>query len=128
MLSYYIYIGDATLFPLHHEPEFADPQHERGHAHDDEPVGDAGGVDLPVGGVQHGFDVEEVVEQFHDDDLTYDNHTDDGAETTALLQAEIAVAGSVGAGIEHVPEVRPHEDREERRVGKECRSRWSPYH
>lgn len=66
--------------------------------------------------MEHGFDVEEVVEQFHDDDLTHDDHADDGAETTALLQAEITVAGSVGAGVEHVPEVRPYEDREEQRL------------
>src|SRR3989449_8447683 len=34
----------------------------------------------------------------------------------------------VGAEIERVVQAGPPERSEERRVGKECRSRWSPYH
>ena len=32
------------------------------------------------------------------------------------------------AGLTHISDVQSHRRSEERRVGKECRSRWSPYH
>ena len=34
----------------------------------------------------------------------------------------------VGKTPSHIVVSRPHRRSEERRVGKECRSRWSPYH
>ena len=51
----------------------------------------------------------------------------------ATLQAKDAINvtaryGSVGTGVT-VTSIKQQRDRsEERRVGKECRSRWSPYH
>src|SRR3712207_7154793 len=40
-----------------------------------------------------------------------------------------AKAKGIRAMLPHVDEFRPiHNRSEERRVGKECRSRWSPYH
>src|SRR2546430_5295205 len=40
----------------------------------------------------------------------------------------IADAGSVGSGIIRADDIDMGQRSEERRVGKECRSRWSPYH
>src|SRR5256886_16704843 len=40
----------------------------------------------------------------------------------------IADAGSVGSGIIRAEDIDMGQRSEERRVGKECRSRWSPYH
>ena len=41
------------------------------------------------------------------------------------LQAAVAVVGRILSGLRHR---NPFMRSEERRVGKECRSRWSPYH
>ena len=46
-------------------------------------------------------------------------------ETATLLHREIE---AVLEEFEFVPQVSTFERSEERRVGKECRSRWSPYH
>ena len=43
--------------------------------------------------------------------------------TSAFAHARVATAGS---GVGNVPQGTQRS--EERRVGKECRSRWSPYH
>src|SRR3712207_7408525 len=68
-----------------------------------------------------------------------------GVQTCALpifgLQLEIKPTGNVLSGIDHHPRLgedrqqrrrrlfeRDDQRSEERRVGKECRSRWSPYH
>ena len=49
--------------------------------------------------------------------------------TIDALEAESAVCGSILLDDACLPEVLEHLTRsEERRVGKECRSRWSPYH
>src|SRR2546429_1179744 len=44
---------------------------------------------------------------------------------TALVATEVAARG---LDIRELPHVVNYERSEERRVGKECRSRWSPYH
>ena len=59
-------------------------------------------------------------------------------EKTTRLKRELAYTGTilkiyrdtvVANGIEEVYDYIHHDGRsEERRVGKECRSRWSPYH
>ena len=38
------------------------------------------------------------------------------------------IAGMAGVSVATVSHVLNHRRSEERRVGKECRSRWSPYH
>src|SRR2546422_10120987 len=45
-----------------------------------------------------------------------------------ILDEERAVLPHVGERREPLPRRRVGERSEERRVGKECRSRWSPYH
>ena len=41
----------------------------------------------------------------------------------------ISVVWAVASGFAHLPVIYRYAERsEERRVGKECRSRWSPYH
>src|SRR5256885_4671981 len=40
----------------------------------------------------------------------------------------LAPATRCAAALRHKRQERPHDRSEERRVGKECRSRWSPYH
>ena len=39
-----------------------------------------------------------------------------------------AISGAVAAGVSYVLQYKIYHRSEERRVGKECRSRWSPYH
>src|SRR2546422_9561388 len=62
---------------------------------------------------------------------------DDAHTNVAELIRTVRAAGydcgkaSVTFGVEqlhYAPSVAPLERSEERRVGKECRSRWSPYH
>ena len=51
------------------------------------------------------------------------------AITKALLQSGVSyVGGYPGAPVSHLLDVMADARSEERRVGKECRSRWSPYH
>ena len=46
-----------------------------------------------------------------------------------FFRADISDAGAVGKIFdENRPDIVVHFRSEERRVGKECRSRWSPYH
>ena len=40
----------------------------------------------------------------------------------------VCISGSVRDAHEFIPDVVKNGRSEERRVGKECRSRWSPYH
>src|SRR3712207_8823383 len=52
-------------------------------------------------------------------------------ETPLVLDGDAAVGLQVLVGAEDDTGARPvsiHSRSEERRVGKECRSRWSPYH
>ena len=57
---------------------------------------------------------------------------DDDRELCALIkrsvQAENIEADFCNTGKEGLQKLREQERSEERRVGKECRSRWSPYH
>ena len=46
----------------------------------------------------------------------------------ALVLVVVCVLGLVGCNNKTVNIDLPFERSEERRVGKECRSRWSPYH
>src|SRR2546428_5857070 len=52
------------------------------------------------------------------------------APSTVAVGATILCAAWIGLGLGHIQLLRQmHSERsEERRVGKECRSRWSPYH
>src|SRR5258708_28541161 len=61
----------------------------------------------------------------------------EAARPVAVAQDDARVAAIdaiVFLGVEHAPDRRLHAEHrkevrsEERRVGKECRSRWSPYH
>src|SRR2546427_11095301 len=53
----------------------------------------------------------------------------DRAEVGRVLrEQEISLAGLVRAELSCSRNTRPTSRSEERRVGKECRSRWSPYH
>src|SRR5256885_2448527 len=48
---------------------------------------------------------------------------------TALLEEQVVeIAQTVGRALVQHYGVRPEWRSEERRVGKECRSRWAPYH
>ena len=49
---------------------------------------------------------------------------------TGLLDPEIAIKSTEGQIENLITEIKKRADKrsEERRVGKECRSRWSPYH
>ena len=52
-----------------------------------------------------------------------------GARNTARLTAWFVQASACGCACRQLRRVcEPHARSEERRVGKECRSRWSPYH
>ena len=44
------------------------------------------------------------------------------------IRRQITVSWDSGGSEEAPPKVAPTPRSEERRVGKECRSRWSPYH
>ena len=46
---------------------------------------------------------------------------------TALVIMAAGIGSRFGGGIKQLAAVGPNRS-EERRVGKECRSRWSPYH
>src|SRR5256884_4203268 len=50
--------------------------------------------------------------------------------TTSVLVVVIAalIAYAIAPAVEILHKVMPRARSEERRVGKECRSRWSPYH
>ena len=67
--------------------------------------------------------VEEIVEDIDQPELGNVSLDDPAAADAALVAA--AKSGD-GRAFEIL--VGRHERSEERRVGKECRSRWSPYH
>src|SRR5208282_4117380 len=46
----------------------------------------------------------------------------------ALVRQLLGPAAIIGLSITELGQVRDRDRSEERRVGKECRSRWSPYH
>src|SRR2546422_9673247 len=54
-------------------------------------------------------------------------HEADGDEQHSVV-AGLRQLGHHGSGIGSEPRLRRGTRSEERRVGKECRSRWSPYH
>src|SRR2546427_3065242 len=78
------------------------------------------------------------------DDLVARSHRKGNCRQLAIEQVQVRTAHAAGLHSdqqlvparrrqahlsEHEPRARAHETRsEERRVGKECRSRWSPYH
>ena len=49
-------------------------------------------------------------------------------EATRVVGAPVRVGGELDARLLPTPSLRLRSRSEERRVGKECRSRWSPYH
>ena len=58
-------------------------------------------------------------------------HVDHGKTTlTAAITAVLAarVAGNTATDFANIDKAPEERRSEERRVGKECRSRWSPYH
>ncbi len=79
------------------------------------------------------LDSEPIIGSFTVDGLTYavidDSHVElVGVAPTATL-GEAAEGGAVeGSDENHASEAGVTNRSEERRVGKECRSRWSPYH
>src|SRR2546425_6070963 len=50
------------------------------------------------------------------------------AQCISTLSSDAASVGAAATTIEKTCAVHVHPRSEERRVGKECRSRWSPYH
>ena len=76
---------------------------------------------------------------FLDQILLLHEIADEVAEAPALTPQVLAeakrhgfsdcqLAALRGVGEDTIREIRHHRRSEERRVGKECRSRWSPYH
>lgn len=63
--------------------------------------------------MEHRLDVEELVGYLGDEQLTYDDDADDGPEALTHFQLEHALARFEAAGIEHIPEVCPDENREQ---------------
>ena len=59
---------------------------------------------------------------------TIDVNTGEEKPAALLKKNEIAVCKISLADVIVVDEFELHKRSEERRVGKECRSRWSPYH
>ena len=90
-------------------PQFANPHHERRKNDDNCPV-------LPL----HGDNVEEFVEHFNDENLSDDDGHHDALKAVAAFQVQSAAAGLVGTGIEHVPEMSPHEDGEQQGLFVRC--------
>ena len=62
--------------------------------------------------------------------MTYEEIRQNEAVNTYIRQADAALAtlGFTEHSFAHVTLVAEKARSEERRVGKECRSRWSPYH
>ena len=74
----------------------------------------------------------EIPIRFEDADESVSGEVDSGTEPEAAANdadPEAGAAEQSADGQEGQPaEVDPRHRSEERRVGKECRSRWSPYH
>ena len=64
-------------------------------------------------------------EAHHDAPLREENKL---AETAEIMRQQAEGSGSTLFEGDGLMEMREHNRSEERRVGKECRSRWSPYH
>src|SRR5256885_10320690 len=85
--------------------------------------------DYKVTGVQTcALPISEVRELERHAEVVLAHRLDRGLEVVALLagHAELVALHLVGDALE--PEALHELRSEERRVGKECRSRWSPYH
>src|SRR2546427_6490218 len=85
--------------------------------------------DLTVTGVQTcALPIFQSREQSHDPDNLAARTVEDSSQSARLLLAELCLAGLRCRWFdEQVCDGAKHRS-EERRVGKECRSRWSPYH
>ena len=81
---------------------FADPKHHRG----------AGDEDRPVAERQRSH-VEHLAAEGDNDDLPDQDHQQDEQKALALLEVEGRLSREISAGIEHVPELEHHEERED---------------
>src|SRR2546422_11359252 len=64
-----------------------------------------------------------------DEDVTYDSRFKMNPPLGVREDREALLAGLADGTVDAIAtDHAPHERSEERRVGKECRSRWSPYH
>ena len=90
--------------------ELANPDDEGGDGYYEQQVEGAGGVEVPVEGVEHRLYVEEFVCDFGYKELADDDNCDYRAEAATHFQSEQALTGVIAAGVEHIPEVCPYED------------------
>ena len=91
---------------------FADPKHHRG----------AGDEDRPVAERQRSH-VEHLAAEGDKDDLPDQDHQQDEQKALALLEVEGRLSREISAGIEHVPELEHHEEREDvalLEIGEAC--------
>lgn len=82
---------------------------------------------MPVGGVKHRLDIEELIGHLGDKELADDYHAHYGPEAPAHRQPEHALAGVEAAGIEHIPEVGPHKYREQQGSLVGCHGRLAAH-
>lgn len=78
-------------------------------------VNSSGGIKVPVKGVKHRFYVEELVCNFSDKQLTYDDDSDNSPKSATHFDFEYAFSCLKYTCIKHIPEVCPHEDEEKKR-------------
>ena len=86
-------------------PEFSYPQYQGWNTNYYNPINTTAKVELPISSMEHWLNIEEVVKQFNNDNLTDDNNT--------LFKAEIAFTSFKWTGVKHIPEMRPYEDWEQ---------------
>ena len=103
-----------TIFLIMMMPEqmidFTNPQYAGRCRYYYQQIYGPGHVEMPVGGVQHGSDIEELVGYLGDEQLSEDDYCHYCPETVAHFEGEDAFAGFKTACVEHVPEVGPNED------------------